>query len=219
MTDMRIDRFLAIAFLLNGCSSVPVERESRAGCESPRALYVVSHGWHTGIIVGRNDLVRLLPPLSRDFGHDGYVEVGWGDELFYRSGTGTPGLALRALFWSTSSVLHVVPFAGPPRDYFQKSEIVEVWVDQAGYAAALAFIAESFTRAPDGGVLRLGPSLYGGGGFYRAEGSFGAFNTCNTWVARALERAGTTVSSTTLTAEGLLSQLRAGDGGRCDPAR
>jgi uncharacterized protein (TIGR02117 family) len=216
---MRIVSALALAFLLDGCSSVPLHRESRTECKGPRALFVVSHGWHTGIIVGRGDLVTLLPPLSRDIGHDEYVEVGWGEELFYRSGTGTPGLALRALFWSTSSVLHVVPFAGPPRVYFPKSEIVEVWVDAAGYAAALAFVAESFTRAPDGGVVRLGPSLYGGGGFYRAEGSFSAFNTCNTWVARALERTGTAVSSTTLTAEGLLSQLRAGDGGRCDPAR
>jgi hypothetical protein len=45
------------------------------------------------------------------------------------------------------------------------------------------------------------------------------FNTCNTWVAKAIEKTGYPVSSTlTLTAESLLSQLRDGDdgGNRCD---
>jgi len=145
------------------------------------------------------------------------VEIGWGEERFYQAGTGTLGLALRAVLWRNSSVLHLVAFAGPPGSHFTQSEVVEVRVDEAGYAAALAFIAESFTRTPDKGVVRLGPSLYGSGWFYRAQGSFHLFANCNTWVARAIVKAGYPLSSTlTLTAEDLLSQLRDG-ANRCDP--
>jgi uncharacterized protein (TIGR02117 family) len=216
---MRISCFLALLFFLNGCAVQSIHHAAPTACRSLQVLFVVSHGWHTGIVVERGDLVRLLPPLAGDIGEERYVEVGWGEERFYQAGKGTPGLALRALLWPSSSVLHVVPFASPPRSYFPQSEVVEVWVEEAGYQAALAFMAGSFTRTPDGGVFRLGPSLYGNGWFYRAEGVFHAFNTCNTWVAKAVEKTGYPVSSTlTLTTHGLLSQLRdIGDGrDRCD---
>ena len=94
-------------------------------------------------------------------------------------------MALRAVLRPNPSVLQVVPFGDPPRRYFANSEIVEVRTDDAGYSAALGLIAATFK--PD--LERLGRSLYGEGWFYRAEGSFHLFNTCNTWVASVLERA------------------------------
>src|SRR5712691_8133007 len=215
---MRLASFLLLLFILKACASQTTHREA-AACESLQVLYVVRHGGHAGIVVSRGDLVKLLPALARDIGHEGYVEIGWGEERFYQAGTATLGLALRAILWPNSSVLQVVPFTGPPHSYFPRSEVVEVRVEKEGYAAALEFIAGSCTRMPDGGVARLGPSQYGNGWFYRAQGSFHAFNTCNTWLARAIEKTGYPVSSTlTLTAEGLLSQLRGG-GDRCDPVR
>lgn len=212
---MRIACLLALVFFLKGCASQPIDRGESETCRWPRALHVVRHGGHTGIVVKGNDLVALLPPLAGDIGSGGYVEIGWGEERYYQAGTGTVSLALRAALWPNSSVLQVVSFSGPPGSQLTPNEVVEVRVDEAGYAAALAFIAESFARTPDRGVVRLGQSLYGSGWFYRAEGSFHLFNTCNTWVARAIEKSGYPVSSTlTLTAEGVLVQIR--DGARCD---
>jgi len=150
-------------------------------------VFVVSHGWHSGIVVNGGDLAKLLLPVAADIGMAGLVEVGWGEERYYQAASGTSGMALRALFRSNASVLQVVPLGRPPREYFPESDIVEVWMDEAGYQNALAFVVRTFTRAPDGGVTRLGPSLYGHGWFYRAEGSFHVLNTCNTWVARAIE--------------------------------
>jgi hypothetical protein len=57
--------------------------------------------------------------------------------------------------------------------------------DEAGYAAALDFIAATF-KPP---LERLGPSQYGAGGFYRAEGAFHLFNTCNNWVEAVRKKA------------------------------
>jgi uncharacterized protein (TIGR02117 family) len=167
---------LLLAVLLSACAQQPIRP-----CEPTRTLYVVSHGWHSGIVVERGDLVSRLPRLG--IGKEGYVEVGWGEERFYPARETTVGMKLRAALWPNASVLQVVPFVGPPRRYFANSEVVEVRTDDAGYAAALAFIAASFK--PD--LQRVGPSLYGEGWFYRAEGSFHLFNTCNTWVASVLE--------------------------------
>lgn len=177
-----------------------------------RAFHVVSHGWHTGIVVSRRDLIGVVPELAKDFGSGEYIEVGWGDERFYQAQKVTLTLALRAIFWPTSSVLHVVAVPYPPRRFFPESEVVEVSVPRAGYEKLLVFLAGSFTRTYDNDIVRLGSGLYGDSRFYRAEGNFHAFNTCNTWVAASIEKTGYPISSAgTLTAKGVLSRLHRGN--------
>jgi len=171
---------LLLAVLLGGCAQAPLRT-----CEPTRTLYVVGHGWHSGIVVERADLVSRVPALAADIGREGYVEVGWGEERFYQAPDATLAMGLRAVLQRNASVLHVVPFTGPPRGYFAQSEVIEVRTDEPGYSAALDFIAATFKP----GIERLGPSRYGQGGFYRAEGSFHLFNTCNSWVAGVLEKA------------------------------
>jgi uncharacterized protein (TIGR02117 family) len=172
-------------------------------------FYVVSHGWHTSIVLNCGDLAEVLPSLEEDVCDGEYVEIGWGDERFYQAQTVTPGLTLRAILWPTPSVLHVVMFRDMPQRYFSQSEVVELSVAQAGYRDLLAFVARSFTRTSDNALIRLGPGLYGDSWFYHAEGVFSAFNTCNTWVAKAIEKTGYPISSSMiLTAQGVLSQLR-----------
>jgi len=170
---------LLLTVLLSACA----QREIRP-CEPTRTLYIVSHGWHSGVVVEQADLVQQMPALAPEIGRKRYVEIGWGEERFYQARETTVGMALRAVLQPNSSVLQVVPFADSPRRYFAGAEIVEVRTDDAGYSAALAVMAATFK--PD--LQRLGRSLYGEGWFYRAEGSFHLFNTCNTWVASVLER-------------------------------
>lgn len=186
----RVISLLALGLFLHGCAARWMSPDATTTCQWPRTLFVVSHGWHTGLVVERRDLVKLLPPLAVDIGEEGYVEVRWGEERFYQARDTTVGMALRAVIQRNPSVLQVVPLDRPARDYFRQSEITEILVEEQGYRAALAFLAESFTRTPAQGVIRLSPSLYGNGWFYRAEGSFHAFNNCNTWAARAIEKAG-----------------------------
>lgn len=188
MKRERVIGLLALGALLHGCAAH--WPGVTTVCQSPRTLFTVSHGWHTGIVLERKDLVKLVPALGADIGEDGYVEVGWGEERFYQARETSVGMALRALLQRNSSVLQVVPLPRPPRDYFRHSEISEIRVEEQGYGAALAFVADSFTRTPAQGVIRLSPSLHGNGWFYRAEGAFHAFNTCNTWAARAMQKAG-----------------------------
>jgi uncharacterized protein (TIGR02117 family) len=183
-------QLLVAVLLLHGCAPQPDLPDAPIACQSPRTVLLVRHGWHTGIVIERGDLVALLPALARDLGAQGPVEVGWGEERFYQSRETTVGMALRAVLQPNPSVLQVVPLPRPARDYFTQSEIVEVRLEEKGYRALVAFVAESFARTPAQEPSRLSPSLYGNGGFYRAEGSFHAFNTCNTWVARAMEKAG-----------------------------
>ncbi len=194
-------------FLLAGCTATSTEPAAPMECETPRTFYVVSHGWHTGLVVDRRDFVERVPELKNDFGHVKYLEIGWGDQRFYRAQTVTFGLALRAVLFPTSSVLHIVEVPVSPRHYFSGSEVVEVSVPQTGYGKLLDFVAGSISRNSSNDVMKLGRGLYGRSRFYRAEGRFHAFNTCNTWVAKAIGATGYPISTGTITVRGLMSQL------------
>ena len=205
--SLRLALCAKLLFLLAGCAAAPTVPAAAMECEAPRIFYVVSHGWHTGLVVDRSDLIERVPELKNDFGFVKYLEIGWGDQRFYQAPTVKFGLALRAVLFPTSTVLHIVEVPVSPRRYFSGSEVVEVSVPSTGYEKLLAFIAGSFSRTFSNGVIKLGRGHYGKSRFYRAEGSFHAFNTCNTWVAKAINATGYPISAATFTVRGLMAQL------------
>ena len=165
-----------------------------AGCAMPRVapgegeipLHLVSHGWHTGIALRAADIDfarwRPLPHPARAR----YIEVGWGDRDFYPEPGFNLWYGIKALFWPTPSVLHVVGFDEPPARYFPGSEVRELRVPRAGFERLLAYIAASF----EPGAAPIAPGLYATGAFHPSRETFHLFNTCNTWVARGLREAG-----------------------------
>ncbi|MGR8979737.1 MAG: DUF2459 domain-containing protein [Gammaproteobacteria bacterium] len=161
-----------------------------ASGEATASIHVISHGWHTGVVVRRADIPDGVWPESGDFPAAEYLEVGWGDMDFYR--TPEPGfwLMLKAGILPTTGVLHVVGFAKPVTDYFAYSKIVEVKLPQKGVAALAQFISQSHRRKGSLRVRSLGSGLYGDSRFYPAQGTFHVFNNCNTWTVRALAAAG-----------------------------
>jgi hypothetical protein len=84
-----------------------------APAELVKPIYVINHGWHTGIAVRRADIREGAWPEPVDLADSEYVEVGWGNREFYMAPEGTLGLALKAVLWPSPAVLHVVGFDGP----------------------------------------------------------------------------------------------------------
>lgn len=206
---MRAGCMLIFASLLAACTAGLVNSTTINECEELRTFYIINHGIHTGIAVKRKDLTNIVSALENDLDSAEYIEVGWGDERFYQARTATLGLAIQAMLWPTSAVLHVVGIPDTPQRYFPGNEILEISVPQPGYEKLLAYIADTFERTDDGQTTRLGPGLYGNSHFYRAKGDFHAFNTCNTWVAESIETSGYPITSQgIIRAENLLSRLR-----------
>jgi uncharacterized protein (TIGR02117 family) len=206
---MRVFCLLVYAFIHCSCVTGQMDPFTEIECESLRTFYVVNHGWHTGIVINGADFTEAVPALEMDFnGSKDYLEIGWGDERFYQAQTPTLGLAIQAMLWPTPTVMHIVAVPDLPQRYFSVSEVLELSVPQSGYEKMLAFIAESFDPAVDNGIIKLGHGLYGNSRFYRAKGEFHAFNTCNTWVAKAIESSGFPIGDTNITtAEALLSRI------------
>lgn len=186
---------LLLLCLLPACSSAPDASAPgvTTDCAPRREIHVVSHGWHTGVVIEAARLNDVIPALKTRFPHGRYYEIGWGDADFYQAGEVTLALALRALLASSGSVVHVVSFDTHPRQRFAGSDVRAVAIDAAGYANLLRYIASSFAYAADGQILARNSGLYGDSQFYTGSGRFHAFNTCNTWTAKALYSAGVAI--------------------------
>ena len=157
-------------------------------------IWVFDHGWHTAIVVRRGDVDRTLWPEVDDFPEATFIEVAWGDREFYMARPATPWLAIKAAFLTSGSVLHVVGFSGPVATHFAESEVVDLRLSRGGFDAMTRFIHEEYQRDREDQPLRLERGLYGTSWFYAARSRYHLFNTCNTWVTRALSTAGLAVT-------------------------
>jgi len=189
---------------------------------SPVEIYVVSHGWHSGVVLSRAAMADyasrqgrpVLLSVTQRFASFRWLEIGWGDEGFYRSAPDLAALdvtvAARALLRpGNPSVLHVVGLADQPRAAFPQADIMRIELSPEGFSRLLDRLQTSFARGPDGAPQPLGPGLYGTSLFYRGVETFNLLNVCNHWVARLLSIAGipTTPVLATLP-QGLLLDLQ-----------
>ncbi len=153
-------------------------------------IYLVNHGWHVGIAVERREVSPANWPESAEFSGFRYLEVGWGDAAYYPAARATIGLALKAAFSSTGSVLHVAAFDAPLPEFFGGSEIIEVPLSPRGLEDLARFIHAAYARDASGRPVVVAPSLYGRGAFYQATGQYRLRDNSNNWTARALAAAG-----------------------------
>jgi uncharacterized protein (TIGR02117 family) len=190
--------------------AVPVRDAPKPSEHEPRnTIYLVSHGWHAGIVLRRADIPDSVWPALEDFPDAQYLEVGWGDMDYYQTPDPHMGLILKAALLPTASVLHIVGFSGTVPAYFPFSEIIRIELPSTGFEHLSHAIAESFARDKAGNITQLGSGLYGNSRFYLSRESYHLLNTCNVWSARMLSAAGLPITPATATrVENLMSQAR-----------
>ena len=216
--------FLLLAFLL----AVALTARSGDAAIFPATgdeavtIHLVSHGYHSGLVLpraalaseaGQRGYAALLDVAARFAAYD-LIEVGWGDEQFYRHVPTAASLewklALQALFRpGNASVLHVVGLSAAARQVFPVSDIVALRLSREGFGRLVAALEASFAKDAQSRPIHLGPGLYGPSLFYRAVGEFHLFNVCNHWTARLLDVAGVPTAPVLATLpSGLLLDLR-----------
>jgi uncharacterized protein (TIGR02117 family) len=167
-------------------------------------VFIVNHGYHSGVIVSRQSLADVanrrgldtLAQVAMRFAAFNWLEIGWGEERFYREvptvESMTAALAVRALFLpGNPSVLHVVGFDNHPRGAFANSDLVRIELGADGFDRLARKLDASFARDGTSSLPQeLGPGLYSTSLFFRANGSFHLFNVCNHWTAGLIDAAG-----------------------------
>jgi uncharacterized protein (TIGR02117 family) len=199
-----------IAFLLGsaGCTTPGPPLYPVLAQEEPRDIYLVRHAWHTGLVVKYDDIDARLWPEKADFPEALYLEVGWGDRDFYQTPRAGLGILLQAAIKSPASVLLVVGLSSAVTSYFPYADILEIPLSHRALEELVRFIQAVYRRDATGQTVRLGPGHnHRYSMFYLAEGDYSLFNTCNTWVTKALQAAGLPIRSALL-AGGVMRQAR-----------
>jgi uncharacterized protein (TIGR02117 family) len=166
-------------------------------------ITVVDHGYHAGIVLPRGLLAELaetdkfanLRQALDVFSAFDHVEIGWGEENFYRFTpvaelSAAPQVA-RALFNpGNRSVLHVVGVNGDPATVFSRSAPLSFIVSREGMRRIARELDRQLAPSATGEVVPQGPGLYGPSAFFNARDGYHLFNTCNHWAGRTLALAG-----------------------------
>ena len=195
--------------LLTGCTkSISEFYPPYQGGADTKTVYIVNHGLHTGIALPKKDAAPYMYSFD-DFKSAQYLEIGWGDEIYYQTDPNTLWMGIRALFWPTDSVLHVAALNTDPVKYFNKNKVVPLKLSKTGFIRLVEYIDNSFSLDEDRQIIKLGSGLYGASQFYRAEGVFHLFNNCNTWSAKAIRYSGFPINTCCVfTSSNLMYQLR-----------
>jgi uncharacterized protein (TIGR02117 family) len=202
-------RFFVIVFLTYACSNPTTEIHFRGEEKLVRTVFIVHDAWHAAIVIKKADIPAVVLPELRDFPSAEYLEFSWGDRDYFPAPDGGLGLALKAAFWSSGSILHVVGFKDAVQNAYPSAEIIEIPLSEEGFQRLVKFISDTFSRPHPPAPAEARPGLFSNGRFYAAEGKFSLLRTCNTWVAEALSAAGLPIRpSYVITAGNLSDQLR-----------
>jgi uncharacterized protein (TIGR02117 family) len=203
--------------------ALPYRAGTPAAEGAPVAIYVVTNGFHTDIVVPTlseaKDWRPLLQasPITRQSLDAPWLAFGWGSQAAYTE-LGTladlsVGLALKAVAFDRS-VVHVQPVVA----ILAGEEARRFTVTQAGYQRLVAHIERSLQPGADGAPVVLPDVTHGtGDAFLRGRDRFWLLRSCNVWVGEALRKAGLPVGLWTPLARSLMWSLGPGDGPERQP--
>ncbi|GFE81250.1 membrane protein [Steroidobacter agaridevorans] len=183
--------------LLSGCASNDACYAPTTPHESLHSVYVIKRAWHTGVAVAAADWPNRNWPVLADFPESRYLEFGWGDARFYQAPAGEESwwLALRAAFFSTASVVHVIGFDRPTPEALLADEVIEVRLSAEGLRKLTASIEAEFNENTP---KSFGAPLLGTpepNKFYYAKRRFFFPRMCNWWTSQRLHDGGCPIAA------------------------
>ena len=162
--------------------------------------FIATNGVHTEFVFPVRstgmDWTRIFP--LRDFApaaqETQFIALGWGDREFYLNTPYWSDLTVRralgALSGRNASLIHVT-YVLSLNDY---GERYRVPLTESQYAILVVHVMKTL-KLENGRAVSVPGRSYGyNDAFFEANGSYGVFTTCNTWVGHGLLQAGVTVS-------------------------
>ncbi|MDP2365985.1 MAG: DUF2459 domain-containing protein [Ignavibacteria bacterium] len=200
--------FPFIYFFLNTSPHFSISENSILAKEGFHKIYFIKQNWHTAIVFKTQELDSDLFREFESFSEFSLIDIGWGDEEFYQYPGFDSGLAFKALFYATPSTLRVEGINLSNEEYFYLSEIViELNVSDEQFKNICIYINKTFYTIDKGETLILSRKAEGKIIFYKANGYYHLFNTCNTWLAKGLREAGLDIEDNILLTEQLFNEL------------
>jgi uncharacterized protein (TIGR02117 family) len=185
---------LLLVYLITGCNRPVAELFPGNPDLRPVRIYVVSHGWHVGLVLPNIDQFRACMPSNYHGLEYNYNEFGWGDNDYYRSDDPGFWITFKAAFWPTSSVVHAAAFDRDVPSRFSGSKMVEIWISERGFDALCARLVATMITDDEGLLEKLERGWYANSHFYTSGRRYILPRTSNKWVAHLLRETGAPIS-------------------------
>ena len=175
--------------------------------DSLKTIYLIKQRWHTAVVFHTEDVDTIIFPEIKYFQKAELVDIGWGDEAFYQHPDFDWDLAYQALFHATPSTLRVEGIYITLQQYFDISEIVvELKINDEQLKVLQKYISDTIWRDELGKYQILSTQYLNRIYFFKANGSYHLFNTCNTWLARGLKQSGLEIKDDIILTEQLFNE-------------
>ena len=212
--------FPVIFFFLNTSPRLEVEKSIWECCgfsnesakqflqdDSLHTIYLIKQRWHTAIVFLTEDVDTTILPEVKYFPAAELIDIGWGDEAFYQYPDFDWDLAYQALFYPTPSTLRIEGIYISMLEYFNISEIVvELKINNEQLTILLNYISETVWRDSEERNEILSTQYLDRVYFFKANGDYHLFNTCNTWIANGLKKAGFEIEDDIVLTEQLFNE-------------
>ena len=178
-------------------------------------IYVSTNGVHVDYILpAKNhimDWAKVInsQPFPRNLGEYPHLGIGWGDPGFYLEietwGHLTAKIAARAMLYPTPTIMHVTGYDQLPHETLK---IEKISISQNQYLELCGYIYKAFALKSDQEVDLIPNVGYTEhDNFYKANGYYHAFHTCNYWVNKGLKKIGVRTSLWSPWDRGIFIQL------------
>lgn len=175
-------------------------------------VYLTTNNIHSSFLFPRNEadeLLRFLPldllqvkdfeGVEFSFGDkDFFVEVPTWDEVTFK-------VLIDALLSPEAGLIHVDFFENIP---VSSSAVIKMKIDDSQYKKLVIFIMDSFLTKNNGPIIYKSYGHHERDFFFLSPVRFHMFNTCNSWVGKALRYAGIKTGISTPHKWGILYHLR-----------
>ncbi|WP_299526961.1 DUF2459 domain-containing protein [Winogradskyella sp.] len=157
--------------------------------KSDNTVFLSTNGVHLAIILPKAHIDSLVLSGIKHYNNDNYLSFGWGEENFYLNtptwGDLTFSNATKALFLKSSTLVHVTRYSQ------KKSHWIELKVNDSELQKLNLYLLKTFKINDDGTKNILKSKGYTqSDDFYKANGSYSCFNTCNSWVNTGFKESG-----------------------------
>jgi uncharacterized protein (TIGR02117 family) len=201
-TILGILLFISTYFIAAGvCSYIPVNTDYVPVVDGIK-IAVISNGIHADIAVpAKNEIwdwTKIFSYNNVKYADSTfhYLSFGWGDKGFFIQ---TPtwadlktGTALKAMFWMSTSAMHVTWRKEVPVNGFRCKVLT---ITKEKYIELCHYIEETFENGKDNFPEYIQAKSYNDhDAFYETKGTYNLFKTCNVWTGNGLKIAGVRVA-------------------------
>jgi len=179
--------FPVIYFFLNTSPHLVENKNTTQINDDKIEIYLIKQRWHTAIVLQNKYINTTIFPEAELFEKYKLIDIGWGDAEFYQYPGFDSGLAMKALFFKTPSTLRMEGIALSRKSYFNISEIVvRLDISKKQLEKITTYISNTVYRDDNSKPIILSKAGLGRIIFFKSNGEYHLFNTCNTWLAKCL---------------------------------